>query len=135
MPKQGLTEIEKKVLALVKKHAKKGIYQSDLWKKLGISSREASRVLKRLEEKGYIKRVEAVKDGRRTFLLYPTKKPVVEKKEEVIIIKPRINYREFLDIPCMTCPYINKCYPGGFNDPTTCPWMDEWIMRNTKKSS
>lgn len=135
MPKNGLTDIEKKVLSLVKKHGKKGIYQSDLWKILGISSREASRVLKKLETKGYVRRVEAVKGGRKTFLVYATKKPVSEKKggEEVVIVKPRINYREFLDIPCMSCAFLNKCYIGGFNDPTRCPWLDSWIEKGARK--
>ncbi|WP_231189620.1 MarR family transcriptional regulator [Haladaptatus sp. DYF46] len=51
-----------------------GIYQSDLWKELEVSSRTGSRIATSLEEKEKIRREETTYNGQRTFLLLPMKK-------------------------------------------------------------
>ena len=48
-----------------------GIYQSDFWKQLDVSSRKGSRIVENLLEMDLIDREEAVYDGHNTYLLRP----------------------------------------------------------------
>lgn len=49
--------------------AEGGMYQSDLWKHLDVSSRKGSRIARSLTDAGVIDREEAVYNGQRTYLL------------------------------------------------------------------
>jgi Lrp/AsnC family leucine-responsive transcriptional regulator len=53
-----------------------GILQSELWKELGVDSRKCSRIVKKLEDCGFIDRVEFKKDGIKTYLLRAKQQPV-----------------------------------------------------------
>ena len=53
-----------------------GILQSELWKELGVDSRKCSRIVKKLEDSGFIKREDFKKDGIKTYLLRAKKQPV-----------------------------------------------------------
>ncbi len=127
-----LSDMEKKAYDLILKHRKKGIYQNDLWKILGINSREASRIVAKLMKRGLIIRKPAVNRGRKTYLILPAppKKPTKAKKKLELKFLTKIDIRPFLDIPCVKCPFIDKCYEGGFYDPTNCPWLEEWLYNN-----
>ncbi len=130
MPRK-LSEKDIKIYKYLLKIGEKGIPQNDLWKKLKISSRDASRSLKKLEELGYVKRIPIIHNGRKTFLIKPLFKPLPKKEE---IRRPKIDFSKYKDIPCMYCPYIDtQCYEGGFFDPATCDWLTEWINKNIKK--
>ncbi len=117
----SISELEKKALEIIKTH--KGVLQSDLWKMLGLDSREGSRLVLRLVKKGLIKREQVSVNGRRTYKL-----TTIEAAEEALTIK--INIASILDIPCATCPHINECGLKNFYDPATCPLLDHWIARN-----
>jgi uncharacterized membrane protein len=54
MPKRN--DLEQKALHFVVGTGYHGVLQSDLWRELGASSREGSRVSIKLEEKGLIRR-------------------------------------------------------------------------------
>ena len=54
MPKRN--DLEQKALHYVVGTGYQGVLQSDLWRELGASSREGSRVSIKLEEKGLIRR-------------------------------------------------------------------------------
>lgn len=132
---EELSDIERKAFELIIKHGRKGIFQNDLWKQLGINSREASRIVGKLVKKGLITRKPAVNRGRRTYLLIA----VTEKRKRAVRIKrekleARIDVTPFLDIPCMRCQYINRCYSGGFFDPTKCSHLDKWILEEPSRS-
>ncbi|WP_227357659.1 helix-turn-helix transcriptional regulator [Haladaptatus salinisoli] len=76
---------------------REGIYQSELWKELDVSSRTGSRLATSLEEAGVIQREEATYNGQRTYLLLPATKdldfslltagdmlsPLIENEEEI----------------------------------------------------
>ncbi|MFW5939131.1 MAG: helix-turn-helix transcriptional regulator [Halolamina sp.] len=64
-----LSEDEREALDLVRDTG--GIYQSDFWKELDISSRKGSRIAESLAEKELIQREEAVYNGHNTYLLKP----------------------------------------------------------------
>jgi len=63
---------EQQGLSLVRE--RNGIYQSEFWKELDVSSRTGSRIASNLEEEGLIRREEATYDGQRTYLLRPETK-------------------------------------------------------------
>jgi DNA-binding Lrp family transcriptional regulator len=64
-----LGEDERRALELIREEG--GIYQSDFWKSLDISSRKGSRIAESLAEKELIQREEAVYNGHNTYLLKP----------------------------------------------------------------
>ncbi|WP_053947697.1 helix-turn-helix transcriptional regulator [Halolamina sediminis] len=64
-----LSDDERRALELIRDSG--GIYQSDFWKELDITSRKGSRIAEGLAEEGLIQREEAVYDGHNTYLLKP----------------------------------------------------------------
>jgi len=66
---EDLSEDERRGLELVRETG--GIYQSDFWKELDISSRKGSRIVESLAEKDLIRREEATYQGNRTYHLSP----------------------------------------------------------------
>jgi hypothetical protein len=65
-----LSEDERRGLELVRESG--GVYQSDFWKELDVSSRKGSRIVESLLEKDLIEREEAVYQGHNTYYLSPT---------------------------------------------------------------
>ncbi len=68
----ALTARETRALALIRERG--GLYQSEFWKELEVSSRTGSRLATSLEAKGLIRREETTYNGQRTYLLLPAKK-------------------------------------------------------------
>jgi hypothetical protein len=64
-----LSEDERAGLELVRETG--GIYQSQFWKELDVSSRKGSRIVETLVEVDLIEREEAVHEGHSTYLLSP----------------------------------------------------------------
>jgi hypothetical protein len=125
-----LDELEAKALEIIKSRGDEGIYQHELWKALGLDSREGSRLALRLLKKGLIVREPAVHKGRRTYKLYLAKKTRQPVKLNIYI-------GSSLEIPCFTCKNLEKCHNGGFYDPTNCPILSAWLnskIRMLKKA-
>lgn len=66
-PDEDLTMREQRALAFITEAG--GLYQSELWKELDVSSRTGTRIATSLEEKGLIERRETVYNGHNTYLL------------------------------------------------------------------
>jgi DNA-binding MarR family transcriptional regulator len=66
---EDLSEDELRGLELIRETG--GIYQSDFWKELDVSSRKGSRIVESLSENGLIEREEATYKGNRTYHLAP----------------------------------------------------------------
>lgn len=66
---EGLSEDERRGLELVRETG--GIYQSEFWKELDVSSRKGSRIVESLLEADLIEREEATYQGNRTYHLSP----------------------------------------------------------------
>ena len=64
-----LTPRQQQALDLVRET--KGLYQSELWKELDVSSRTGTRIATALEEKEMIERESTVHNGHTTYLLKP----------------------------------------------------------------
>lgn len=122
----GVSDLEKRALEIIREK-ESGVLQSDLWKLLGLDSREGSRLVLRLVKKGLVKREQVSINGRRTFKLTPAK----TSSEPVTV---RIDVRSILDVPCATCPHINECGLKNFHDPVTCPLLDAWITGGLKQA-
>ena len=114
-----ISNLEKDALDLIK-NTRGGLLQSDLWKKLGLDSREGSRLVLRLTKRGIIRREQVSVNGRRTYKLF-----LIEDSRPTA--KLEVNVGSILDLPCITCPYIDQCGPGNFYDPATCPLMENWV--------
>jgi len=117
-----LSEIEAKALEIIKASGDEGIYQHELWKKLGLDSREGSRLALRLLKKGLIVREPTVHKGRRTYKLFIAKRG----KEK---IKLSISIGPAIEVPCFSCKNLERCHAGGFFDPRTCPLLRNWLNK------
>ncbi|MCS7096012.1 MAG: transcriptional regulator [Candidatus Bathyarchaeota archaeon] len=116
MPKHN--DLEQKALQIIISYGSKGLLQSELWRKLGASSREGSRIALKLESKGLIRREKELCDGRWTYRLYPKRLPATISTIE--------------DCPCILCPDSQRCGPVGAVTPQSCSKLTEWLMREVE---
>ena len=114
MPKNN--KLEREALSLVLEAGEEGILQSDMWKSLGVTSREGSRLAIKFEEKGAVERRKVLHEGRWTYKLFSQSKAVTIDSIQ--------------DCPCMTCEDIDKCFNGGETSPINCPRLTIWIDPN-----
>jgi B-block binding subunit of TFIIIC len=118
MPKRN--DLEQKALHYVVNTGYQGVLQSDLWRELGASSREGSRVSIKLEEKGLIRREKELQEGRWTYRLYPKRLPA--------------SIETIIDCPCLLCPDNARCDPTTALSPKSCPKLTDWILGLGKQS-
>jgi hypothetical protein len=119
MPKRN--DLEQKALHFVINTGKEGVLQSELWRELGASSREGSRVAIKLEEKGLIRREKELQGGRWTYRLFPKRLP------------PSIE--SIADCPCLLCRDNARCDPTTAISPKSCVKLTEWILSLGKEGS
>jgi len=112
MPKRD--DLEYKALHFITNTRGQGVLQSDLWRKLGASSREGSRIALKLEDKGLIRRERELRSGRWTYRLFPKRKP------------PSIN--SIIACPCLMCVDDARCGAWGTISPHACERLTSWIL-------
>ena len=112
MPKRN--DLEQKALHFVINTGYNGVLQSDLWRELGASSREGSRVAIKLEEKGLVRREKELQDGRWTYRLFPKRLPA--------------SIESIADCPCLLCQDNAKCDPTTPISPKHCTKLTDWII-------
>ena len=117
MPRRN--DLEQKALHFIMNTGCEGVLQSELWRKLGGSSREGSRIAIKLEGKGLIRREKELRNGRWTYRLFPKKVP------------PSID--SIADCPCLMCPYNPRCGSAGTITPQNCERLTEWLLSIAKK--
>jgi DNA-binding MarR family transcriptional regulator len=115
-----LSEIEAKALEIIRSRGDEGIYQHELWKSLGLDSREGSRLALRLLKKGLIIREPTIHNGRRTYKLF-----IAKRGKEKAKLAVRIG--QAIEVPCFSCRNLERCHPGGFFDPANCPILRRWL--------
>jgi hypothetical protein len=149
-----LNELEKKALKLIIDAGEEGLLQQDLWKMLGIDSRDGSRIALRLAKKRLIYRELVNIRGRKTYRLTALVDKIPEEEEEKkkeekaeeerevkyvrkaprpIRLDVKVSMKLVTSIPCTICPYLEKCAPGQFYDPTRCMKLTQWLHRMTVK--
>jgi predicted transcriptional regulator len=110
---QKNNSLEQKALKLVYDAGDEGILQSELWKELGVSSREGSRMAKKFEEKDKVVRNKVLNEGRWTYKLFSKKEPVTLDSVK--------------GCPCLICDEVEKCFRGGARDPVYCMALTAWV--------
>jgi len=112
MPKRN--DLEHKALQFVMNTGPEGVLQSDLWRQLGASSREGSRISIKLENKSLIRREKELRDGRWTYRLFPKRMPT--------------SIDAIVSCPCLMCPDDPRCDPSGAISPQDCERLTEWLL-------
>ncbi len=108
-----------KILSIIQKAGSKGIIQSELRKKLGISDKKFSKIVIQLEKKGLIKRERVLYKSRYTYRLIP--------------VRPKDPLESIRNCPCFECPHIDECGIEASYDPRFCPLLDAWLFEEAKK--
>ncbi len=109
-----MEKLKTRVLDIVTKRGDDGIFQSELWKKLKLSSRDGSRLSLKLERQNLIKREKVLESGRWTYKLKIAHVPVSTRSIE--------------SAPCLICPVEQKCTLDGEISPRTCPLIEQWVL-------
>ncbi|MDE1866727.1 MAG: transcriptional regulator [Thaumarchaeota archaeon] len=109
-----MEKLKTTVLDYVAKRGDDGMFQSELWKKLKLSSRDGSRLALKLERQHLIKREKILQDGRWTYKLKIAHVPVSTQSIE--------------SAPCLICPVEQKCTIEGEVSPRTCPLIEQWVL-------
>jgi len=117
MPKRS--DLEQKALQFIVNNGYDGVLQSELWRKLGASSREGSRVAIKLEGKGLIRREKELCGGRWTYRLYPKRFPA-----SIDLIA---------DCPCLMCADNARCSSWATISPQNCEKLTKWLLRIAEK--
>lgn len=117
-----MEKLKTTVLGLVAKRGDNGMFQSELWKKLKLSSRDGSRLALKLERQHLVKREKILENGRWTYKLKIAHIPVTTQSIE--------------SAPCLICPVESKCTLEGEISPRTCPLIEQWVLTelSTKKA-
>jgi len=98
-----------------------GMFQSELWKKLKLGSRDGSRLALKLERMGTINREKILEKGRWTYKL--------------ILKKTPISTQSIVNAPCLTCPVEQRCSLEGEISPRSCQLIEDWVIAEMKKPS
>ncbi len=109
-----MEKLKTTVLDYVAKRGDDGMFQSELWKKLKLSSRDGSRLALKLERQHLIKREKILQEGRWTYKLKIAHVPVSTQSIE--------------SAPCLICPVEQKCTLEGEVSPRTCPLIEQWVL-------
>ena len=121
--KMDMDRITNKVCEIVAEYEDEGMLQSDLWKKLKLSSRDGSRLALRLERRGLISREKILQKDRWTYKL--------------IIEQTPISLESLQNSPCLTCPVEQKCDIENVHpepSPLYCQLIEDWVVTEfTKK--
>ena len=115
---EELVDLTSRVYKLVVERGRDGVLQSEIWKELGLTSRDGSRLAIRLERRGLIGRVKVLEEGRWTYKLTPLRFPTDMASIE--------------KAPCIICQYESKCSFEGEVSPYVCPWIGPWVIEEAR---
>ena len=118
LEKTDMDKMCNRVCEIIAGYETKGTLQSELWKKLKLSSRDGSRLALKLERMGMITREKILEKERWTYKLIIKKIPISTKSIE--------------GAPCLTCPVQSKCSIDGEISPKTCQWIEDWVLIELK---
>ncbi|MEM4718162.1 MAG: MarR family winged helix-turn-helix transcriptional regulator [Desulfurococcaceae archaeon] len=113
----------------------KPVYQSDIPRITGLDMKIVTKSIYKLEKINLVKRRPAVHNKRRTYIVTVDTNKVVKTLEEhgeTLLTLSEV-FKEISDVPCITCPYIFKCYEGGFYDPLYCQMLSNFIFKGNSR--
>lgn len=115
-----LEEVRKLILS----RGSEGVLQCELWKELGVNSREGSRLSKRLEKENLIRRKRILYNSRWTYKLCP----ILDEEHQPVEWGP-----------CVECNNLEVCGTGGDTNPYNCDtlthWIEKLVNQNQKKNN
>jgi DNA-binding MarR family transcriptional regulator len=117
--KVDMERLTNKVCDILAERESDGMFQSELWKKLKLSSRDGSRLALKLERMGTITREKLLEKGRWTYRL--------------IIKKTPISTQSIENAPCLVCPVEQKCSIDGEISTKSCQLIEDWVIAEMKK--
>ena len=117
--KVDMERLTNKVCDILAVHESNGMFQSELWKKLKLTSRDGSRLALKLERMGTITREKLLEKGRWTYKLILKKTPISTQSIE--------------NAPCLVCPVEQKCSLDGEISPRNCQFIEDWVIAEMKK--
>jgi DNA-binding MarR family transcriptional regulator len=117
--KVDMERLTNKVCDVLAERESEGMFQSELWKKLKLSSRDGSRLSLKLERMGTITREKLLENNRWTYKLILKKTPISTQSIE--------------NAPCLVCPVEQKCSLEGEISPTNCQFIEDWVLTEMKK--
>jgi len=121
LEKTDMDKMCNRVCEIIAGYETNGTLQSELWKKLKLSSRDGSRLALKLERMGMITREKILEKERWTYKLIIKKIPISTKSIE--------------GAPCLTCPVEAQCSIDGEISPKTCQFIDDWVRIESKHSN
>jgi len=117
--KVDMERLTNKVCDILAERESDGMFQSELWKKLKLTSRDGSRLALKLERMGTITREKLLEKGRWTYKLILKKTPISTQSIE--------------NAPCLVCPVEQKCSLEGEISPRNCQFLEDWVIAEMKK--
>lgn len=96
-----------------------GLSQRALLDRMKLRSNQVSKIALKLERSGLVRREKVLEEGRWTYVL---------KAVDAISLGP------YESIPCITCPYEDKCRPEGIISPENCALetyqrgIGQWVL-------
>ncbi len=117
--KVDMERLTNKVCDILAERESSGMFQSELWKKLKLTSRDGSRLALKLERMGTITREKILEKERCTYKLILKKTPISTQSIE--------------NAPCLVCPVEQKCSLEGEISPRTCQLIEDWVIIEMKK--
>jgi len=117
--KVDMERLTNKVCDILAERESEGMFQSELWKKLKLTSRDGSRLSLKLERMGTITREKLLENDRWTYKLILKKTPISTLSIE--------------NSPCLTCTVEQKCSLDGEISPKNCQFIEDWVIAELKK--
>jgi hypothetical protein len=117
--KVDMERLTNKVCVILAERESEGMFQSELWKKLKLTSRDGSRLSLKLERMGTITREKLLENNRWTYKLILKKTPISTLSIE--------------NSPCLTCTVEQKCSLDGEISPKNCQFIEDWVIAELKK--
>ena len=119
--KVDMERLTNKICDILAERESEGMFQSELWKKLKLTSRDGSRLSLKLERMGTITREKLLENDRWTYKLILKKTPISTQSIE--------------NSPCLVCTVEQKCSLDGEISPKTCQLIEDWVIAEYKKPS
>jgi DNA-binding Lrp family transcriptional regulator len=116
-----IVDTREEILKILEKRG--AVLQKDLWKELNIDSSKCSRILRKLEKEGLIRRVEVVVDGVKTFKIVPAGEEEEEEEEELDLKAIMERMEDITGLaPCFGC-LETDC------EANSCLKLEVWFLR------
>jgi DNA-binding Lrp family transcriptional regulator len=119
MQTSKLARLENQAIKILLEN-EEGILQSELWQRLGVSSRVGSRLAIKLEKKGYVRRERVLAKDRWTLKLIP-------------LIK-KFDPSPLFGAPCPHSPNNPNCGPDQSVSPIGCTLIEDWVVRSYREA-